>query len=172
MRPDDSPVLGISLGTRILGVAVVKGKELRLWQTKRWRNKWSPEKLQALLAYVDTTMGRYGITAIGIKVPPRGHFSHGLIELVSELSKMAAVRHLPVKTYRIQELKRLCSERSLNRDGMMRCIIGRFDFLQSQYLKEHSSKHSYHVKMFEAILAALAMEDRISSTNRRIGPSS
>lgn len=171
MHRDDSPVLGVSLGTRILGIAIIKGNELRLWQTKRWKKKWSPEKLRALLEYLDALIRQYGITAIGVKVPPRGHYSHGLLALVSELAKAVATYRLPMKTYRIQELKKMCAQRSLNRDGMMRCIIRRFDFLQSHYLKEQSSKHSYHVKMFEAILAALAMDKRINSTTKRIDPS-
>lgn len=171
MRQNDSPVLGLSLGTRILGVAIVKGKELRLWQTKRWKRKWCPQKKEMLIAYVHDLITRYGITAIGVKIPPRGHFSHGLIELVSELSKASAVNHLPLKNFRIQELKRMCSQQSLNRDGMMQCIIKRFDFLQSHYLKEHSNKHSYHVKMFEAILAALAIDQSTNSTKNRKLPS-
>lgn len=172
MRRNDKPILGISLGTRILGVAIVNGRELRLWRTKRWKQRWSPQKRDALVGYLDSLIKQYRIAAIGVKVPPRGHFSHGLLELVSEMSKAGVVNRIPMKTFRIQELKKLCSQDSLNRDGMMRCIIQRFDFLQSHYLKEQSNKHSYHVKMFEAILAALAVEENMHSRNRRITPTS
>lgn len=171
MLQNIKPILGISIGTRTIGIAIIRDKELIHWQTKRLRNAWSQKKCELLISFIEQLICQYKVIAIGVKVPPKGHYSKGLIELISELCAIVANKGIPLKSYRIQELKRFCSQKSLNRIEMMQCIIERFTFLNHNCERELNNRHSYHIKMFEGILAGLCMQAELQRGRKRSKPS-
>ncbi len=158
MYRDNRPIIGISLGTRALGIALIKDGTLLYWQVKRFKGKWSAKSVESVIAFIDQFVKRHDVWAMAVKVPPRGHLSKGLSELIYSISMYAADRNLELKPYRIQELKQFLSTTSLNRTKMMQLVCEQFPVLKKTYQRELQNKQAYHVKIFEAILAALCLQ--------------
>jgi hypothetical protein len=97
---------------------------------------------------------------IAVKVPTRGYISIGLTDLIAELGIYASIANLEMRAFRIHELKQFFAKKSLNRKEMMHSICERFPFLECIYQKELSNRKAYHVKMFEAILAAICLQSK------------
>lgn len=162
MNPSNRAVLGISLGTRLIGIAVIKDDSLLHWQVRKFRGAWSPARTDQILEFVAQFVPKHEVRAIAVKVPTRGNLSNGLIDLVSKFGMYASITGIPMKALRIQELKLFFGKRSLNRRQMMQSVCERFPFLERTYHKELANRKIYHLKMFEAILAALWLQERLN----------
>jgi len=78
-------VLGISPGTRLTGLALLRDGELTDWRVKTFKGPWSESKLRdivfALKTYIDDT----GVSVVALKKPDVFRTSNGLERLISEL---------------------------------------------------------------------------------------
>jgi hypothetical protein len=160
MSLDDKPLLGISLGTSLIGIAVIRDDRLLHWQVRKFKGAWSPKRSGQILTFIAQFVRRHEIRAIAVKVPTRGYLSHGLIDLATELGMYASVANLDMRALRIHDLKQFFAKKSLNRKEMMHSICERFPFLERTYQKELANRKAYHVKMFEAILAAICLQSQ------------
>lgn len=160
MSLDDKPVLGISLGTRIIGIAVIRDDRLLHWQVRKFKGAWSPKRTQQILVFISQFVRKHEIRLIAVKVPTHGYLSLGLVDLVAELGMYASIANLDMRSFRIHELKEFFAKKSLNRKEMMHSICERFPFLECTYYKEIENRKEYHSKMFEAILAAICLETK------------
>lgn len=168
MSLEDKAVLGISLGTRVLGIAVVKGDKLLLWKVKKFRNgAWSKDRTKHIVTFIASYIRAHEIHAIAVKVPTVGNLSNGLIDLISSLGVYASISNLNMQAFRISDLKQCFVKASLNRNEMMHSVCQRFPFLEVAYRKELANKKAYHVKMFEAILSAICLQKRHRNAHRR-----
>lgn len=154
----NKPILGISLGTHHVGIAVISDSNLLYWRTRKFKGAWSPQRLEKILSLIWYIARRYNITAIAVKVPPNGHLSKGLKELVLAISKTASEHNVDLKPYRIQELKQFLSKKSLNKKALMLLVCNKYPFLERNYHRELSNRQPYHIKMFEAVLAAMCLD--------------
>jgi hypothetical protein len=148
------------LGTRQIGIAVIRHDSLASWHIRRFRGPWSAKRLEAITSFLWFTAQKYQVTDLSVKVPPRGHLSNGLQELVYEIGTGAAKHNLELSVFRIQELNRFLAKRSLNKTVMMKLVAERFTILQPLYEKEIHSRRKHHVKTFEAVLAAVCANDK------------
>ena len=154
----DKPILGISLGTRLIGIAVIRDDRLLHWQVRKFKGQWSPKRSEKILTFIAQFIRQHEIQAVAVKVPTKGYLSHGLIDLSAELGMYASIANLDMRSFRIHDLKKFFAKKSLNRKEMMHSICERFPFLETTYQKELSNRKAYHVKMFEAILAAICLQ--------------
>lgn len=157
MHLKNKPVLGISLGTHHVGIAVVSDTNLLYWRTRKFKGAWSPQRLEKILSLIWSTARRYDITAIAVKVPPRGHLSKGLKELVLAIGTTTSEHNVDLKPYRIQELKQFLSKKSLNKKALMLLVCNKYPFLERNYHQELANRQPYHIKMFEAVLAGMCL---------------
>jgi hypothetical protein len=162
MHLGSKPILGISLGTSLLGIAVIKDDRLLHWQVRKYKGAWSPKRSEQILLFIAQFVRKHEIHAIAVKVPTRGNLSHGLIDLIAELGMYASIANLHMQAFRIQDLKQFFITQSLNRKQMMHSVCMRFPFLERTYHKELANKKAYHVKMFEAVLAGICLQEKIN----------
>jgi hypothetical protein len=158
MSRHDKSILGISVRSNHIGIAVIKDSSLMYWKVRKFNGAWSQKRLEKMIALVQHTAQRYSVTAIAVKVPPRGLLSKGLVELVSEISRLASTNDITLQPYRIQELKRFLSKKSLNKKVLLHLVCERFPILERYYQRELANRQPYHIKMFEAVAAALCLQ--------------
>jgi hypothetical protein len=162
-----SPILGVSLGTSHIGIAVIRDDRLLHWQVRKFKGPWSVKRPEQIMSFISQLVRAHEIRAIAVKVPTRGYLSNRLIAIIAELGMYASVANITIQAYRIHDLKLFFAKKSLNKTQMMQSVCERFPFLERTYQKELANKKAYHVKMFEAVLAAICLR---ASTTREVDP--
>ena len=64
-------IIGVSPGTRSLGVAVSRGNRLLHWQVHSFHGPWSEKKLKYILSTIGRYTERYGAKEVNIKIPDK-----------------------------------------------------------------------------------------------------
>ena len=65
---NENTILGISPGTRFIGIAILADGKLVNWQVRSFPGEWSDEKLRVILAAIDTVIVRYRIEQVTVPV--------------------------------------------------------------------------------------------------------
>lgn len=144
-------VLGVSLGTRTVGYAVVKNSLLINYGLLSFMGSWNSHKCNKICSSIKTIATRHGCTSIIIKVPQL-HYSDNLKEIISHLEKS----ELCMKTVTINELKTSNKETITT---LMREFVERYPQLTYAYKKEMKQRkklksNPYYQKLFEAVACA------------------
>ena len=145
--------LGLSLGTQLTGLAILKDRELVVWQVKNFEGRWTHNKLQKILKTIEQYLSDYCITRVMIKLPEPCRRSDAL-ELLSEaiIARLKTL-NIPVDVLSISDLKNRCMAQ--NRSELMHHVVGLYPELSFALQKATKVKKVYHFKVFEAVLTAL-----------------
>ena len=148
-------ILGISPGTRVVGLAVIMNGELVEWKVKSFKDKWSKEKQAAIISVIARMIDHYGVQKLSIKkIDPLKSSAH-LDSLLHAIEALAHKMRIIVKYYSLNELE--YEKRSGIRDGKAKLterIAEKHPELQREYLLERNNRTEYYTKMFEAIAMA------------------
>jgi RNase H-fold protein (predicted Holliday junction resolvase) len=149
-------VLGISPGTRFTGIAVFRHGELIEYQTKTFTGKVSKIKLQRIHNTIEEIINGYAVDAIVIKIP-KGRTKHkGVKQIIADIEKMAAKKHLQVFRCNISGLKQAClSDKNTNRQDLAEYLMQKYPDELSFVRHCGYNRHTYYGKMFEAVAAGL-----------------
>lgn len=150
-------VLGISLGTRSIGMAMLAEGELIDWSIKSFRGAWSEQKKLQILDTVEQMMERYSVTAFAIKVPDKMHHFPVLESLLAEIIQLAKDKAITTATFTIQSLKAICGKDVTNKGTLRTTVLNSFSELKAEYQKESRNRNAYYTKLFEATLAAATL---------------
>lgn len=148
-------VLGISPGTRIIGLAVVINGELVEWKVKSFKEKWCPEKQTGIISIVDRLIDYYGVKAISLKKIDPLKSSNQLDSLMAAIEKLGIDRNIAFNKYSLTQLA--YDHQSGIRIGkakLAETIVERHPELKKEYFKEVNSQVEYYSKMFEAVALA------------------
>ncbi|NNV53878.1 hypothetical protein [Limnovirga soli] len=148
-------VLGISLGTKYVGMAIMKSTVIYYCQIKRFTGKWSAAKCKHIIETILKFTRTYGIKDIGVKVPIAYTRSKNLNELFVALEKTAVQEGIILTAYSIKDLKRCCATGVSNKKQLREFISKRFSEMNFEQHKESSLKYHYYTKIFEAIASGL-----------------
>ena len=154
----DSPTsntmkLGISLGTRLTGLALMTGRSLELWQIKNFEERWSERKLASIVKTIDRYLEDYAIIAVTIKIPEPCRSSFAIVRLTEVLMRLCERKGIRANTCTTNDLKLYCNVR--NRREMMTYATKLYPELGHVKEKADRVKKVYYVKIFEAVLSAL-----------------
>lgn len=142
-------ILGVSLGCRITGIAILKGTELLVARSITLRNKAT----KAHTAIMDTYIRQYRIEVIVIKVPPRTHFTERLEYLLRQCLSLFQYHGCLVDYKDAKQIKARCPELG-NKKSIIQFATAAYPALTLLHQKELTNKQRYHVKMFEAVAIA------------------
>ena len=149
-------LLGISPGTRIIGLAVMCDGELVEWKVKTFKATWSGKKRTMILEAIERMRNYYGIEILAIKKIDPLRSSPQLDMLLDAIYDLAKRNKIELYQYSLSDLdyddrptKRQLSER----------IAGRHPKLRRKLLRERSNRTEYHTKMFEAVAMAERCND-------------
>ena len=147
-------ILGISIGTRNVGMAVIRLRKLTDYRIRTFAGKWTPAKCESILDIVETVIKQNGITDITLKIPPKSHCSENLDDLIDGIEELGKWFHLEVHRCTIQDIKLpyMGSERQ-GKQVMVAALIEKYPELKKEW---HGSKRAqaYNAKLFEAIACA------------------
>lgn len=148
-------LLGISPGTRILGLAVIKKGELVEWSVKTFKDKWSKEKQQFILASIKQFCTLYGVETISLKKVDPLRSSKELDKLQVAIISLANQKSIEVVQYSLSDLdyENRTGEKQ-TKDNLSQHIVRKHPQLRQDYIRERKNRREYYTKMFEAIAMA------------------
>ena len=147
-------ILGISLGTKLTGVAIIRDAELIDYRVKAFKQRWSKGKQQHILMSIGKLLEYYNVTHVSVKTPDPLRSSKQLNQLTKKLELFLQRRNVVVHMYSIVTAKLGMGIKAQNKNDFMYQIAERYSELRKKYLKEINNRHSYNEKMFEAIAVA------------------
>ncbi|MFM2224735.1 MAG: hypothetical protein RJA07_937 [Bacteroidota bacterium] len=142
-------VLGISIGTRLAGIAVKRDGELITHQVKVFKGVWNAQKQREILTLFDKVYAYYGVTHITLKTVNPLHTTKSLHVLITTLTVQAEKKNITVKPYSLHAIKKALHLNS--KENLMEYVAEEHYELRKEYLKEKNSFHPYYMRMFEAI---------------------
>lgn len=148
-------ILGISPGTRIMGLGVIRNGELVEWQVKSFKGSWSKEKLSLIAETIGSLCDHFQVTDMALKVVSPLRSSRNLLTLTNQITELAKKHKIRVYRFTVQDLRLktgLRGKRSI--DELMEQITQKYPVLKREYTKERNNLNPYYLKMFEAIVAA------------------
>lgn len=146
-------VLGISPGTRSLGIALIKNRELLDWRIKDFPGPWSENKLGLIKACISEILVREGVQKVGIKITAKVRSSEMLICLENEILTIIETKQICVRIHTIQDLKNSCKSVT-NKCDLARHLTEVYPFLRTECDKQKLNGKTYYNKLFEAIASA------------------
>jgi len=118
-----------------------------------FHERWSHEKLEYMLKKYDRYITQYRIRHVVIKIPPATHHSKALLTLLKKLSELVQYRGCMVACQTKADIKGMVPEVT-NTETLMEYVTKQYPILLPEQAQERVSQRPYHIKMFEAVLAA------------------
>ena len=149
-------ILGISPGTRTMGIGVIQDGELVEWQVKSFKGSWSKEKLSLIVETIASLCDHFQVTDVALKVVSPLRSSRNLLTLTNRITEMSKKHKIHISRFKVQDIRLkngLHGKRSM--DELMEHITQKYPVLKREYLKERNNLNPYYLKMFEAIAGTL-----------------
>jgi len=152
---DTKAILGISSGTRSIGLAMMRNGDLVDWKVKTFKGEWSKDKLEYILRQLDAICRYYSVTAIALKKVDPSKGSRQLEVLTAGIIKLARRKRIPIDTYTIHDLHSVADGRYRSaKKSIAEFVLDTYPTLRREYLRERNNKREYYTKMFEAVVCA------------------
>lgn len=150
-----SRTLGVSAGTRYVGIAVVDGPHLIEWKVQTFSGSWSKQKEQAITEAISTICATYAITTIALKSPDPIRSSPALLNLSEKICACAEATGLGIYQYNLMDIFHYCHGKGKNiHEGIVAYMRERYPLFTRECHKEQITSYRYYTRMFEAILVA------------------
>lgn len=147
--------LGISLGSRLLGMALRYNGKLCHYRVRTFYGAWTEEKRLDMIATLRKTIQKYGVVCLSVKTPKASHCSRSITELMRDIRQLAQELSITLIVCTITHLtKRFCGPVRGNKQGLMQGVVARYPEhprLAELHAKEKRNHSKYHVRIFEAI---------------------
>jgi len=146
-------IIGISVGTRTSGIAIVTNKGLISWHTLSFKDKWSEKKGAYIMGRYEKYLKKHNATIVVLKIPRMSHHTEAILSLLDKIQSVIN-QHGCMVVYKTQaEFKTAIPHIKNSRDLMVHTAT-LYPVLLPEQIKELSIKNSYHEKMFEAVIIA------------------
>jgi RNase H-fold protein (predicted Holliday junction resolvase) len=145
--------VGISLGTRSIGIALLQGNQLLEWKVRSFTGKWSKIKRSLIVGTIKKYLIEYSPDRIALKTPAEGKPSRQVRKLLSILVKLCSRQQMPFYCYTLSDLKECfgCKTKS----ELITIIGNHFPELVFTNRKVKQFGSGYYNKLFEAIACAM-----------------
>lgn len=148
-------VLGISPGTRVIGLAVIHNGELIEWRVKTFQESFSKAKMLAILEIIRRLWEYHDVGIVAIKKIDPLRSSPQLDRLMRNLVKHAKRHGVKVKLYSLLELDYdLQTGKQSPKGALAEQVAEKHAELRQAYLRERNNRKEYYIKMFEAVAIA------------------
>jgi len=151
---EDPVILGVSLGTRRVGIAIGTKDILLERQVKGFDERFSEKKMQRICRSIEKLIALYGISGIAVKAPRAISRSKAINQTMAALSMLALSQRIPIVIYDLEALEgRFISTVAKNKTKLACAMVQSYPELMRFYSKIESGKKTYYIKMFEAVAA-------------------
>jgi hypothetical protein len=148
-------ILGLSPGTRYVGIAMLHNGELHQWKIKSYKGIYDPTKVDRTLSYIESLIVLQVINSIACKVPHPKRTSAILDGIIQRIKALAEEYKIDCRIYTIDDLKSFFKMRFSNKYLLAENVARKFPQLNAMLIRERKNKHKYHIRTFEAIAAGL-----------------
>ena len=156
MAKEEEIVLGISPGTRTIGIAVYKEGEFVEWKIKAFNEKWSLEKLEKIKEYIIGIIKAHQISCIALKTPHSGRTSPDLEKVVQTIEKIAYKQGIEHCGYALEDIKQLCQGKvRTNKYHLAEFISKKHPELNYEFERHQEKPSAYYLRIFEAVSCIL-----------------
>ena len=146
-------ILGISIGTRSSGIAILDNGKLMAWNTLSFRNVWSEKKADRIVAKYDAYLRKHKVTGVILKIPPFSHHTEAVLSLIKKVQEMVVYHGCMVEYTTKAEIKEAIPQ-VRNTKQLISHAATLYPVLGPECNQELSNRNSYHTKMFEAVIVA------------------
>lgn len=153
-------ILGLSLNTRMLGLAVISGNHLVDYHIQLRKEAWTPHKRELILASLQPWCERYSINNVALSIPYEKQTSSQTKELLESLKRHFSEKKIHLSSYPPKTLSTFCQEAKTKKE-VMKTLAGLYPELSFQCRKEIENKNKYYVKLFEAVGVATIHSQRL-----------
>jgi RNase H-fold protein (predicted Holliday junction resolvase) len=146
-------ILGISIGTRTSGIAIISKKGLITWNTLSFKDSWSVKKGRHIVGKYEKYLKEHKVTVVVLKIPRVSHHTEAILNLLQKIQSIIAYHGCMVEYKTQAEIKTAIPEIKNSRD-LITHTAALYPVLLKEQARELASKNSYHAQMFEAVLVA------------------
>lgn len=156
-------VLGVSPGSRYVGLALLKNGVLSHWQVKTYKGSTTPEKVSMTLLHIEELIIAHTIHCVACKIPHPERSSPQLDKIIQMVKEMADKYGIECKVYSIEDLRAFFKMRFENKYMLAENVTYAFPQLAQLLLRERKNKHRYHIRTFEAVAAGMHCHNEFCS---------
>lgn len=146
-------ILGISIGTRTSGIAIISKRGLIEWRTLSFKNSWSEQKADYIVRSYERYIKRHKVTVVALKVPPLTHQTAAIMALLEKLIALFTYHGCVVEYKTKKELKTVVPN-ARNTRQLIHHAADLYPMIAPKVSKELVNRNKYHHKMAEAVLVA------------------
>lgn len=149
-----SNILGVSIGTRNVGVAIIRLNILTDYRIRTFAGKWTDRKCQSIVDVLESLIKRNAITDFTLKIPDASHCSPGITLLLKRIKELTDKYKIEIHHCTIRDIN-LCftNEKHGGKKVMVASLIEKYPELGGNW-SSNSSKQRYKARLFEAIACA------------------
>lgn len=148
----ESRILGISPGTKTVGLALLHNRRLTDWKMQTFPFAWSVEKSQSIVRYVEEYVNRNNVTAVAVKIPDLLPVSLPYIQLVGSLNVLFESKGILPMYFMLSDLKRqYCPHNKVTKAELFASIVDKYPDLLPEHHMEHTNLNTYYARIFEAV---------------------
>jgi len=161
-------VLGLSIGTRKIGAAVIKNNHLECARVFVFAGRWSEIKLQRMLRKIKYKVYKYHIDSFSLKIPPSSHHTIGLKALIKAIKEYCKDRDITLHICTFKELKaHRMAEEIKNKKMLVQALGNKYPQLYFKAKKEQANRNMHHTRMFEAVAAAELLTEQLNKVSQQ-----
>jgi hypothetical protein len=146
-------ILGISIGTRTSGIAIISRNGLIEWRTLSFKNSWSEKKADYIIRTYERYIKRHKVTVVSLKVPPLTHQTKAITDILEKLVALFTYHGCMVEYKTKVQIKEAIPDLRNSKD-IINYSATLYPVLVQKQQRELRNRNKYHDKMFEAVLVA------------------
>jgi hypothetical protein len=143
----------------MVGLVVLESDSLLNHSMKVYKGRWSPQKLEIILASLTSAVSNYNIDSIVLSIAPAYTNKKPFQELWTEIVCTFRTYPLPVYNLPFSELQQFVkSDSKHSREVLMDTVVRQFPELNFYARIERRNKNKYYYKLFDAAGACMAYQ--------------
>jgi hypothetical protein len=145
-------VLGLSVNTRMLGLAIISGSLIVDYHIQLRKDPWNPQKRESIITSLHSCCKSYTINSVALSIQHEKQTSKQTKELMESVTQYFKERQIQYFTYHIETLYVFCEENGAKtKKEIMKALSVLYPELLIHYQKEKDNKNKYYIKLFEAV---------------------
>ena len=148
--------VGLSPGTRHIGIAVLHKKQLITWRVQTFKGKWSQYKETAIVEALQKLFASYDVEMAAVKLPDLFPDSLAFSQVLGIINRLCEQPGIRASYYTLSEIKQHFSNNpKVNKEAIIAYLVHRYPELMPEYKKEQQKRSKYYVRIFEAVAVGL-----------------
>lgn len=145
-------VVGISFSTRMTGVVIIAEYQIKQFQLKLFKDKWSETKACDITNSLASCIDKYNTSTIVLSIPVKRMHTERYETIYKFIKKFAHENKINLAEIPRHALGLLCQKgEKQNKKNQMLSMVRYFPEILPFYQKEVTNKNKYYEKGFEAL---------------------